>query len=79
MYLFVFISEDICFSKTCRVINYETIFLCGNDIRGLFKMSRRSEGNLFVGRLNKNTRTRDLEDIFEPYGRMIRCDIKYGT
>ncbi|KAK2194062.1 hypothetical protein NP493_3g11042 [Ridgeia piscesae] len=42
-------------------------------------MSRRSEGNLFVGRLNKNTRTRDLEDIFEPYGRMIRCDIKYGA
>ncbi|XP_022288328.1 uncharacterized protein LOC111100581 [Crassostrea virginica] len=43
-------------------------------------MSRRAnEGSLFVGRLSKSTRVRDLEDIFEPYGRMTRCEIKYGA
>ena len=44
------------------------------------KMSRRysSEGSLFVGRLSKSCRVRDLEDVFEPYGRMSRCEIKYG-
>ncbi|XP_052797478.1 uncharacterized protein LOC128229712 [Mya arenaria] len=44
-------------------------------------MSRRfsSEGCLFVGRLGKNCRVRDLEDVFEPYGRMSRCEIKYGA
>ena len=44
-------------------------------------MSRRSssgEGCLFVGRLSKSCRVRDLEDVFEPYGRMSRCEIKYG-
>jgi len=35
-------------------------------------------GNLFIGRLSKNTRIRDLEEIFESYGRLTRCDIKYG-
>ncbi|XP_078587978.1 uncharacterized protein LOC144869021 isoform X3 [Branchiostoma floridae x Branchiostoma japonicum] len=33
---------------------------------------------LFVGRLSKDCRVRDLEDIFEAYGRLLRCDIKYG-
>ncbi|XP_045177183.1 probable splicing factor, arginine/serine-rich 5 [Mercenaria mercenaria] len=43
-------------------------------------MSRRhSEGCLFIGRLSKNCRARDLEDVFEPYGRMSRCEIKYGA
>ncbi|XP_059172092.1 serine/arginine-rich splicing factor 6-like isoform X2 [Physella acuta] len=41
-------------------------------------MSRR-DGAIYVGRLSKSTRTRDLEEIFEPYGRLLRCDIKYGT
>lgn len=41
-------------------------------------MSGRSEGHLFVGRLSKSTRNRDLEDIFEAYGRLSRCEIKYG-
>ena len=43
-------------------------------------MSRRysSEGSLFIGRLNKNCRVRDLEDVFEPYGKLSRCEIKYG-
>ncbi|XP_076470993.1 uncharacterized protein LOC143300936 isoform X2 [Babylonia areolata] len=40
-------------------------------------MSRR-EGQLFVGRLSKTTRTRDLEEIFEPYGRLTRCEVKYA-
>ena len=35
-------------------------------------------GSLFIGRLSRNTRVRDLEEIFESYGRMTRCDIKYG-
>ena len=43
-------------------------------------MSRRSsEGSLFIGRLSKNTRVKDLEDVFETYGRMTRCEIKYGA
>ena len=37
-----------------------------------------SGGSLFIGRLSRNTRIRDLEEIFESYGRMTRCDIKYG-
>ena len=40
-------------------------------------MSRR-EGQLFIGRLNRNTRVRDLEEVFETYGRLTRCDIKFG-
>jgi len=35
-------------------------------------------GSLFIGRLSRNTRVKDLEEIFESYGRMTRCDIKYG-
>ena len=42
-------------------------------------MSRRGDGHLFVGRLAKDVRTRDLEDVFELYGRLTRCDIKYGN
>ncbi|ELU05591.1 hypothetical protein CAPTEDRAFT_222188 [Capitella teleta] len=42
-------------------------------------MSRRSQGSLFIGRLDKHTRTRDLEDRFEKYGRILRCDVKYGA
>ncbi|KAJ8298802.1 hypothetical protein KUTeg_022862 [Tegillarca granosa] len=41
-------------------------------------MSRRREGNLFIGRLSKSVRVRDLEDVFEPYGRMSRCEVKYA-
>ncbi|KAK3101345.1 hypothetical protein FSP39_002873 [Pinctada imbricata] len=41
-------------------------------------MSRRGEGSLFIGRLSKATRVRDVEDVFEPYGRMTRCEVKYG-
>jgi len=42
-------------------------------------MSRNREGQLFIGRLNRNTRARDLEEVFETYGRLTRCDIKYGS
>ncbi|XP_061176156.1 probable splicing factor, arginine/serine-rich 6 isoform X1 [Saccostrea cucullata] len=42
-------------------------------------MSRRGEGSLFIGRLSKNTQPRHLEDVFEPYGRLARCDVKYGA
>ena len=33
---------------------------------------------LFIGRLPRTTRSRDLEDIFYRYGRMTRCDVKQG-
>ena len=34
---------------------------------------------LFIGRLDKSTRQRDVEDLFEAYGRLDRCEVKYGT
>lgn len=33
---------------------------------------------LFLGGLSKETRRQDLEDIFSKYGRINRCEIKYG-
>lgn len=33
---------------------------------------------LFVGRLPMDVRERDLEKVFEKYGRLIRCDVKCG-
>lgn len=39
-------------------------------------MSRRSQ--LFVGRLPLDSRERDIEAIFERYGSLVRCDLKYG-
>lgn len=34
---------------------------------------------LFIGRLDKSTRPKDVEDLFEAYGRLDRCELKYGT
>lgn len=43
-------------------------------------MSRRADGGyLFIGRLSKTCRTRDIEEIFEPYGKITRCEIKYNS
>ena len=33
---------------------------------------------LFIGRLSKQTRQRDVEDVFSKYGPMVRCELKYG-
>ncbi|KAK3726506.1 hypothetical protein QZH41_014248, partial [Actinostola sp. cb2023] len=33
---------------------------------------------LFVGRLSKETKQRDLENVFYLYGKLSRCDIKYA-
>ena len=33
---------------------------------------------LFVGRLSKQTRQRDIQEIFRRYGPMVRCELKYG-
>jgi len=33
---------------------------------------------LFVGKLSRRTRQRDIEELFERYGRMTRCDVKYA-
>ena len=38
-----------------------------------------SDNQLFVGRLNKKTRESDLREVFERYGRLIRCDVKVGV
>jgi len=42
------------------------------------KMSSKNGASLFIGRLSRHTRVKDLEEIFEAYGRITRCDIKYG-
>ena len=31
---------------------------------------------LFVGRLPQDTRQNELEELFEPYGEITRCDVK---
>ena len=36
------------------------------------------DNQIFVGRLPKHTRNRDLEDIFYPYGKLTRCEVKQG-
>ena len=41
-------------------------------------MSRRESGKVFIGRLNRNVRREEVEDAFETYGRIVRCDIKSG-
>ena len=38
----------------------------------------RDSAQLFIGRLSKATRQRDLENVFGDYGRMLRCDLKFG-
>ena len=40
-------------------------------------MARRST-QLFIGRLPLEAKQRDLENVFLNYGRMLRCDIRYG-
>uniref|UniRef100_A0A2L2XVE6 Serine/arginine-rich splicing factor 4 n=1 Tax=Parasteatoda tepidariorum TaxID=114398 RepID=A0A2L2XVE6_PARTP len=40
-------------------------------------MSRRSQ--LFVGRLPLDSREREIESIFDRYGSLVRCNLKYGT
>ena len=37
-----------------------------------------SNNQLFVGRLTLDTRSSDLEKIFEKYGKLTRCDVKPG-
>ena len=37
------------------------------------------DNQIFVGRLPKHTRNRDLEDIFYPYGKLTRCEVKQGN
>lgn len=39
-------------------------------------MSRRSQ--LYVGRLPLDSRERDIESIFERYGKIVRYSLKYG-
>ncbi|GAB6029994.1 RNA-binding protein 4B [Chamberlinius hualienensis] len=39
-------------------------------------MSGRAQ--LFIGRLHKDIKVKDLEDVFDKYGRLLRCDVKYG-
>ena len=32
--------------------------------------------SLFVGRLSRDVKTKDLEELFGKYGKLVRCDIK---
>jgi len=34
--------------------------------------------SLWIGRIAPDTRSRDLEEVFGKYGRIIRCDVKRG-
>ncbi len=36
---------------------------------------------LYIGNLNKDVSKRDIEGVFDKYGRLLRCDIKdnYGN
>jgi len=34
---------------------------------------------LFIGRLPRETRRGDLEDVFKRYGRVTRCDVRMGS
>jgi len=34
--------------------------------------------SLWIGRISSDTRTKDLEDLFGKYGRILRCDVKRG-
>ena len=36
------------------------------------------DNQIFVGRLPKHICSRDLEDIFFPYGKLTRCEVKQG-
>jgi RNA recognition motif-containing protein len=31
---------------------------------------------LFVGNLGRDVERKDVEDVFEKYGRIVRCDLK---
>ena len=31
---------------------------------------------IFIGNLNKEITQKEIEDVFDKYGRMVRCDIK---
>jgi RNA recognition motif-containing protein len=31
---------------------------------------------LFIGNLNKEIERKDIEDVFDKYGRLLRCEIK---
>ena len=59
------------FERTCLLY-----ISSGANFQEETKMAR--EGSLFIGRLSKTTRTRDVEEVFEAYGRMTRCEVKYG-
>ena len=36
------------------------------------------DNQLFIGRLPRGSRSRELEDVFYKYGKMTRCDVKQG-
>lgn len=40
--------------------------------------SRAGGYSLFIGRIPKNIRVRELEDIFSRHGPLTRCDVKYS-
>jgi RNA recognition motif-containing protein len=37
---------------------------------------------LYIGNLNRDVNKKDIESVFEKYGRLVRCDVKnkgYGS
>lgn len=49
-------------------------FLLSLSVKYCFVMRK-----LFIGRLSRRTRSGDVEEVFERYGRLSRCDVKYGV
>jgi RNA recognition motif-containing protein len=45
-----------------------------NNQTQLEKMPSRTE--LFVGNLDRDISRKEIEDVFDKYGRLLRCDVK---
>jgi hypothetical protein len=40
------------------------------------KINKMPKTELFVGNLGKEVSKKDVEDVFDKYGRIVRCDVK---
>lgn len=37
-----------------------------------------SSKELYIGNLDPDTKSQDIRDIFQPYGVLNRCEVKFG-
>ena len=37
-----------------------------------------SSRELYIGNLDRDTKTHEIKDIFERYGNVSRCEVKFG-